>query len=67
MLLKVGDLIMDKNYSVLYLPFSEIVLPKLSEKELKEMKKLKKLGIKSVYELLTYFPRGYDNRTNIKA
>ncbi|MGL4534374.1 MAG: ATP-dependent DNA helicase RecG [Fusobacteriaceae bacterium] len=58
---------MDKNYSVLYLPFSEIVLPKLSEKELKEMKKLKKLGIKSVYELLTYFPRGYDNRTNIKA
>ncbi|MGL6168135.1 MAG: ATP-dependent DNA helicase RecG, partial [Fusobacteriaceae bacterium] len=31
------------------------------------MKKLKKLGIKSVYELLTYFPRGYDNRTNIKA
>lgn len=27
---------------------------------------IKKLGIKNLYELLYYFPRGYDNRTNMK-
>lgn len=57
---------MNENYLELYLPFSEVALPKLTEKELKELKKLKRLGINSVYGILTYFPRGYDNRTNIK-
>lgn len=30
------------------------------------LKKLKKMGIESIYQLLYYFPRGYDDRTNIK-
>jgi ATP-dependent DNA helicase RecG len=55
------------SYSDLHKNFSEISLPKLTEKESKELNKLKKLGITSVYSLLTYFPRGYDNRNNLKS
>ena len=30
------------------------------------VKQLEKLGISSVYDLLTHFPREYENRNNIK-
>lgn len=57
---------MENRYLELYKPFDEIALPKLGEKENKELKKIKKLGIDSVFKLLNYFPRSYDNRTNLK-
>lgn len=55
-----------ETYSALHKHFSEISFSKLTEKDLKFLKKLKKLGINSIYDLLYYFPRGYDNRTNLK-
>lgn len=55
-----------ETYSTLYKLFSEINFSKLTEKDLKFLKKLKKLGINSIYDLLYYFPRSYDNRTNMK-
>lgn len=57
---------MNEKYLELYTPFSQMKLDFLKEKEIKDLKKLKKLGIESVFQLLNYFPRGYDNRTNIK-
>lgn len=31
------------------------------------LKKFNKIGINTIYQLLYYFPRGYDNRTNMKV
>lgn len=51
------------NYKYLY-----ISLENLSEKFLteKQLKNLKRLNINTVYDMLYYFPRAYDDRTNIK-
>ncbi|MGL4403841.1 MAG: OB-fold nucleic acid binding domain-containing protein, partial [Fusobacteriaceae bacterium] len=57
---------MNRKYMELYRPFSELELDFLKERELKDLKKLKKLGIDNVFQLLNYFPRSYDNRTNLK-
>lgn len=57
---------MNEKYLELYQPFSQLKLDFLKEKDLKELKKLKKLGIENVFQLLNYFPRSYDNRTNLK-
>ncbi|MGL5963079.1 MAG: ATP-dependent DNA helicase RecG [Fusobacteriaceae bacterium] len=57
---------MNRKYMELYKPFSELELDFLKERELKDLKKLKKLGIENVFQLLNYFPRSYDNRTNLK-
>lgn len=57
---------MNKKYLELHEPFSQLKLDFLKEKDLKDIKKLKKLGINSIFQLLNYFPRSYDNRTNIK-
>ncbi|MGL4732739.1 MAG: ATP-dependent DNA helicase RecG, partial [Fusobacteriaceae bacterium] len=57
---------MDEKYLKLYEPFSQLKLDFLKEKDLKELKKLKKLGVENVFQLLNYFPRSYDNRTNLK-
>lgn len=54
------------TYSILHKPFSEITFSKFTDKDFKFLKKLKKLGINSIYDLLYYFPRSYDNRTNMK-
>lgn len=53
-------------YNEIYREFSDFNFPKLSEKDKKEFKKLKNLKINCIYDLLYYFPRAYDNRTNIK-
>lgn len=54
------------TYSIIHKPFSEITFSKFTDKDFKFLKKLKKLGINSIYDLLYYFPRSYDNRTNMK-
>ncbi|MGL4392479.1 MAG: ATP-dependent DNA helicase RecG [Fusobacteriaceae bacterium] len=54
-------------YTEIYKSFDETQLPKLSEKDLKELKKLKNLNVENIYSLLYYFPRSYDERTNIKT
>lgn len=48
----------DKNYSKLYEPIEE-----LNEKLIK---KLKTLNINTFFDMLYYFPRTYEDRTNIK-
>lgn len=54
-----GDIMSDfKSYNLL---FEEI-----KDFEEKDIKKLKKLGIKSYFDLLYNFPRAYEDRTNIK-
>lgn len=54
-----GDIMIDKDYIKLY--------EDLEELNDKILKKLKKLGIKSPFDLLYYFPRTYEDRTNIKS
>lgn len=54
-----GDIMDDlKSYNLL---FEEI-----KDFEEKDIKKLKKLGVKSYFDLLYNFPRAYEDRTNIK-
>ncbi len=54
-----GDIMSEfKSYNLL---FEEI-----KDFEEKDIKKLKKLGIKSYFDLLYNFPRAYEDRTNIK-
>ncbi|MGL4688262.1 MAG: ATP-dependent DNA helicase RecG, partial [Fusobacteriaceae bacterium] len=53
-------------YSEIYRDISDLTFPKLTEKDKKEFKKLKSLKINCIYDLLYYFPRAYDNRTNLK-
>lgn len=54
---------MKENYKNLY-----INLDKVPEKFLtpKQKLNLKSLGINTIYDLIYYFPRSYDNRTNMK-
>ncbi|MGL6065311.1 MAG: ATP-dependent DNA helicase RecG [Fusobacteriaceae bacterium] len=53
-------------YNEIYRDISDLTFPKLTEKDKKELKKLKSLKINCIYDLLYYFPRAYDNRTNLK-
>ena len=50
------------RYSSIYWPLENIDLGI----EAKNLKKLEKLGIKSISDALYYFPKAYDDRTNIK-
>lgn len=52
-----------ENYKYLYLPLEKLGAKFLTEKQLKN---LKTLNIETVYDILYYFPRAYDDRTNIK-
>lgn len=51
------------NYQYLYHPLEKLGIKFITEKQLNN---LKKLGINSIYDMLYYFPRAYDDRTNIK-
>uniref|UniRef100_UPI0025F01BE9 ATP-dependent DNA helicase RecG n=1 Tax=uncultured Fusobacterium sp. TaxID=159267 RepID=UPI0025F01BE9 len=50
------------RYNTIYWPLENIDIGI----EIKNIKKLEKLGIKSIADMLYYFPRAYDDRTNIK-
>ncbi|MGL4307291.1 MAG: ATP-dependent DNA helicase RecG [Cetobacterium sp.] len=50
-------------YNKIYEEIENIKIQGFNEKVYKN---IKKLGIKSLHDLLYYFPRGYDNRTNMK-
>lgn len=50
------------RYNSIYWPLENIDIGI----DIKHINKLEKLGIKNIYELLYYFPRAYDDRTNIK-
>lgn len=52
-----------ENYKYLYMPLEKLGAKFISEKQLKN---LKTLGLNSAYDVLYYFPRAYDDRTNIK-
>lgn len=51
------------NYQYLYYPLEKLGIKFITEKQLNN---LKKLGINSIYDMFYYFPRAYDDRTNIK-
>ena len=51
------------KYSDIYLSLEQLPSKTLRDRQLKN---LKSLGIVNVYDLLYYFPRAYDDRTNIK-
>lgn len=51
-----------EEYRVMYQPIEDIGIKYFDEKNIN---KLKRLGIKTLYDLLYYFPRAYDDRTNI--
>ncbi|MDY5305832.1 ATP-dependent DNA helicase RecG [Fusobacterium gastrosuis] len=51
------------NYQYLYYPLEKLGIKFITEKQLNN---LKKLGINSIYDIFYYFPRAYDDRTNIK-
>ena len=51
-----------QRYKAIYWPLENIDIGL----DIKNIKKLEKLGIKSIYDMLYYFPRAYDDRTNIK-
>lgn len=51
------------NYQYLYHPLEKLGIKFITEKQLNN---LKKLGINSIYDMLYYFPRAYDDRSNIK-
>lgn len=51
------------NYQYLYHPLEKLGIKFITEKQLNN---LKKLGINSIYDMFYYFPRAYDDRTNIK-
>ena len=51
------------KYSDIYLSLEQLPSKTLTDRQLKN---LKSLGIVNVYDLLYYFPRAYDDRTNIK-
>ncbi len=52
-----------ENYKYLYMPLEKLGAKFLTEKQLKN---LKTLNMNTVYDMLYYFPRAYDDRTNIK-
>ena len=51
------------KYSDIYLSLEQLPSKTLTDRQLKN---LKSLGIVNLYDLLYYFPRAYDDRTNIK-
>ena len=51
------------NYKEIYSKLEN--LPKKIVTE-KQVSNLKSLGINTIYDLIYYFPRAYDDRTNIK-
>lgn len=51
------------NYKYLYMTLENLGAKFLTEKQLKN---LKNLNINTVYDMLYYFPRAYDDRTNVK-
>ncbi|MCI7223579.1 ATP-dependent DNA helicase RecG [Fusobacterium sp.] len=51
------------NYQYLYHPLEKLGIKFITEKQLNN---LKKLGINSIYDMFYYFPRAYDDRSNIK-
>ncbi|WP_349763595.1 ATP-dependent DNA helicase RecG [Fusobacterium sp. SYSU M8D902] len=53
---------MVERYQKIYWPLENIDIGI----ESKNLKKLEKLGIRSISDLLYYFPKAYDDRTNIK-
>ncbi len=54
---------MNTDYSLIFEDLKNLNLKSLT---LKEMEKVKKLEINTLHDLLYYFPRAYDDRTNIK-
>lgn len=54
------------NYAFIFKDFLELTIPNFNEKDFKFLKKIKKLGINCIYDLLYYFPRSYDSQTNFK-
>ena len=51
-----------EEYRDIYQPIEDAEIKYFDEKN---TNKLKRLGIKSLYDLFYYFPRAYDDRTNI--
>lgn len=51
-----------ERYRSIYFPLGNIDIGL----DAKSIKKLEKLGMKNIYDMLYYFPRAYDDRTNIK-
>ena len=51
-----------EEYRDMYQPIEDAEIKYFDEKN---TNKLKRLGIKSLYDLFYYFPRAYDDRTNI--
>lgn len=51
-----------EEYRAMYQPIEDIGIKYFDEKNIN---KLKRLGIKTLYDLFYYFPRAYDDRTNI--
>lgn len=54
---------MIENYKYLYMPLERLGAKFLTQKQFSS---LKSLGIKTIYDIIYYFPRAYDDRTNIK-
>lgn len=54
---------MIENYKYLYMLLERLGAKFLTQKQFSS---LKSLGIKTIYDIIYYFPRAYDNRTNIK-
>lgn len=52
-----------EKYSILYRNFKDDIFKK--DLKAKEITKLKNLGIENLHDIFYYFPRGYDDRTNI--
>ncbi len=54
---------MKEDYKIIFEDLKNLNLKSLT---LKEAEKIKNLNINTLHDLLYYFPRAYDNRTNIK-
>lgn len=53
-----------EKYDIIYGPLENFKIKGVAEKSIE---KLKGLGIKTLYDLFYYFPKGYEDRTNIKS
>jgi len=60
---KILGVIMIESYRNIYSKLEDIPTKYITAKQLSN---LKSLGINTVYDLIYYFPRAYDDRTNIK-
>ena len=54
---------MEEDYKIIFQDLKDLNLKSLT---LKETEKIKNLNISTLHDLLYYFPRAYDDRTNIK-